>query len=291
MARTRQTAQCARGPVVALPPGSMPPERLSDRPLRNGSWQATSRRKRPVHRRRLPPTQDQTPPPIASATPAHLPARAWPLGIRWRRRGAAPPLRDRRPALGAPPPPLSDRRVCRRTLGRIRPDQSTMPPRRDGSSRRASRVAAPSPSIGLPHASADRTRRPTSPGRGPAPGHERRRRVRARQGQRCSGRLRADPRSSVRTGRPLASSSRIVSSVPLSPVAIHPRRLRSAIKASVRIPAALRSTRSENDSAATPRSPQYRSTIAAAAPPQSNSVCEMKGTSRRESAAGLSRCA
>ena len=29
--------QCARGPVVALPPGSMPPERLSDRPLRNGS--------------------------------------------------------------------------------------------------------------------------------------------------------------------------------------------------------------------------------------------------------------
>ena len=78
--RVRVNRQCARGPVVALPPGSTRPGRPSDRPQRSGSWQAASTRKRPAHQRRLPPTQDQTPLPIASTAPARPPARAGPLG-------------------------------------------------------------------------------------------------------------------------------------------------------------------------------------------------------------------
>src|SRR4029434_3435381 len=49
------------------------------------------------------------------------------------------------------------------------------------------------------------------------------------------------------------------------------------------MPPALRSTRWENDSASRPRAPQYRRTIAAAAPPQSASDWEMNGTSRMDS--------
>src|SRR5215472_8763628 len=81
------------------------------------------------------------------------------------------------------------------------------------------------------------------------------------------------------TGRPRSSSRPRPAMSPAPAMAVQPRARKSPTSAVVLIPPADRSTSRANASALMPRAPQYRNTIAAAAPPHRSSPCGTNGTS------------
>ena len=140
----------------------------------------------------------------------------------------------------------------------------------------ASRPASSVP----PPTSGDRSPRRWPHGTARAPDRERRRRRHFAPPPRRSGRFRAVPPAGRSPVVPAGAPAKACLRFPAASTACHRRARMSDASTAARMPPASLSTSALNDSASTPRSPQYRITMAAAAPPHSSSDCAMNGTSR-----------